>query len=51
MKRSAVLGWSKGVDPDKVAEILIDNPFGNGSEKHQSALSRIIIRRKGEARC
>ena len=27
------LGWSKGVDPDKVAEILIDNPFGNGSEK------------------
>ena len=28
-----VLGWSKGVDPDKVAEILIDNPFGNGSEK------------------
>ena len=33
LKRSAVLGWSKGVDPDKVAEILIDNPFGNGSEK------------------
>ena len=33
LKRAAVLGWSKGVDPDKVAEILIDNPFGNGSEK------------------
>ena len=33
LKRSAVLGVSKGVDADKVAEILIDNPFGNGSEK------------------
>ena len=33
LKRSAVLGWSKGVDPDKVAEIIIDNPFGNGREK------------------
>lgn len=33
LKRAAVLGCSKGVDPDKVAEILIDNPFGNGSEK------------------
>lgn len=33
LKRSAVLGVSKGVDADKVAAILIDNPFGNGSEK------------------
>lgn len=33
LKRSAVLGVSQGVDADKVAEILIDNPFGNGSEK------------------
>ena len=33
LKRSAVLGVSKGVDAYKVAEILIDNPFGNGSEK------------------
>ncbi len=33
LKRSAVLGVSRGVDADKVAEILIDNPFGNGSEK------------------
>ena len=32
-KRAAVLGWSEGVDPDKVARILIDNPFGNGSQK------------------
>lgn len=33
LKRSAVLGVSKGVDADMVAQILIDNPFGNGSEK------------------
>lgn len=33
LKRAAVLGWSEGVDPDKVAKILIDNPFGNGSQK------------------
>lgn len=33
LKRSAVLGVSKGVDSDEVAQILIDNPFGNGSEK------------------
>ena len=33
LKRSAVLGVSQGVDADKVAAILIDNPFGNGSEK------------------
>lgn len=33
LKRSAVLGVSAGVDADKVAAILIDNPFGNGSEK------------------
>ncbi len=33
LKRSAVLGVSRGVDAEKVAAILIDNPFGNGSEK------------------
>lgn len=33
LKRSHILGVSKGVDADKVAEILINNPFGNGSEK------------------
>ncbi len=33
LKRSIVLGASKGVDGEKVAKILIDNPFGNGSEK------------------
>lgn len=33
LKRSAVLGVSEGVDADLVAEILIDNPFGNGSQR------------------
>lgn len=33
LKRSHILGVSKGVDSDKVAQILINNPFGNGSEK------------------
>lgn len=33
LKRSAVLGVSPGVDADKVAAILIDNPFGNASQK------------------
>lgn len=33
LKRSCVLGVSQGVDADKVAQILIDNPFGNGSQK------------------
>lgn len=33
LKCSAVLGVSEGVDGDKVARILIDNPFGNGSQK------------------
>ncbi len=33
LKRSCVVGVSKGVDADEVAKILIDNPFGNGSQK------------------
>ena len=33
LKRAAVIGTSTGVDADKVAQILIDNPFGNGSER------------------
>lgn len=33
LKRSCILGVSKGVDADEVAQILIDNPFGNGSQK------------------
>jgi hypothetical protein len=33
LKRAAVIGTSAGVDADKVAQILIDNPFGNGSER------------------
>lgn len=29
LKRSAVLGTSRGIDPKEIARILIDNPFGN----------------------
>jgi len=33
LKRSAILGHSKGLDPKEIAQILIDNPFGNASQK------------------
>ena len=33
LKRSAVLGHSKGINPKEIARILIDNPFGNASQK------------------
>ena len=33
LKRSAVLGVSEGVDARLVEQILIDNPFGNASQK------------------
>jgi len=33
LKRSCCLGCTKGVDPRKVEKILIDNPFGNDSQK------------------
>ncbi|MCH4166737.1 MAG: coenzyme F420-0:L-glutamate ligase [Megasphaera sp.] len=33
LKRSAVLGHSRGLDPQEIAKILIDNPFGNASQK------------------
>lgn len=33
LKRAAVLGHSQGLDPQKIASILIDNPFGNASQK------------------
>jgi len=32
LKRSAVLGKSHGIDAAEVAQILIDNPFGNAGE-------------------
>lgn len=32
LKRSAVLGASRGISPSEIARILIDNPFGNDSE-------------------
>jgi hypothetical protein len=33
LKRSAVLGHSHGLNPNEIARILIDNPFGNASQK------------------
>lgn len=33
LKRAAVLGKSKGLDPKAISKILIDNPFGNASQK------------------
>lgn len=32
LKRAAVLGASHGMDPRRIARILIDNPFGNDSQ-------------------
>jgi hypothetical protein len=33
LKRAAVLGVTQGLNPKEVAQILIDNPFGNASQK------------------
>ncbi len=33
LKRAAVLGVTRGLDPAELARILIDNPFGNASEQ------------------
>lgn len=33
LKRAAILGVTAGLDPKNLAQILIDNPFGNASEK------------------
>lgn len=33
LKQAAVLGKSSGIDPQRIAQILIDNPFGNDNQK------------------
>jgi hypothetical protein len=33
LKRAAILGVTAGLDPTELARILIDNPFGNASQK------------------
>ena len=33
LKRAAVLGITSGLEPKKLAQILIDNPFGNASQR------------------
>ena len=32
LKRAAILGHSRGLKPQQIAQILIDNPFGNDSQ-------------------
>lgn len=32
LKRAAVLGHSRGMEPERIARMLIDNPFGNDSQ-------------------
>lgn len=50
MKRSCVLGVSKGVNADEVAQILIDNPFGNGSQKTPVVVIKTIAEHAKEAK-
>ena len=33
LKRAAVLGVTAGLDPQKLSRVLIDNPFGNASQR------------------
>lgn len=33
LKRAAVLGVTSGLEPQRLAQILIDNPFGNASQQ------------------
>lgn len=33
LKRAAVLGVSRGLDPKELSRILIDNPFGNANQQ------------------
>ena len=40
LKRSRIVGITPGVDGDKVASLLIDNPFGNASQKTPIAILR-----------
>lgn len=44
LKRSCVLGATKGVDPRLVEKILIDNPFGNASQKTPICIIKDFIR-------
>jgi hypothetical protein len=33
LKRAAILGVTAGLNPANLAQILIDNPFGNASQR------------------
>ena len=51
LKRAAVLGVSAGLDPDELARILIDNPFGNASEQTPIVIIRNYaqVKERGQA--
>ena len=40
LKRSRIVGVTEGTDGAKVAKLLIDNPFGNASQKTQIVIIR-----------
>ncbi|MBQ0068022.1 MAG: coenzyme F420-0:L-glutamate ligase [Phascolarctobacterium sp.] len=44
LKRSHILGTSKGVNANLVAKILIDNPFGNDSQKTPICIIKNYVR-------
>ena len=53
LKRSAILGRSKGINPAEIAQILIDNPFGNASQKTPIVIIKnyaAFVREKKKAR-
>ena len=33
LKKVAIVGMSSGINPDKLTELLLDNPFGNDNQK------------------
>ncbi|QDR79760.1 coenzyme F420-0:L-glutamate ligase [Sporomusa termitida] len=45
LKRAAVLGVTPGLNPQEIARLLIDNPFGNASQKTPI----VIIKNYGSA--
>lgn len=49
LKRSAVLGKTAGLDPAEIAQILIDNPFGNDNQMTPIVVIRDYAKAVGNA--
>lgn len=49
LKRAAVLGISEGLDPARLAQILIDNPFGNASQRTPIVIIKNYARAEAKA--